>query len=278
MQTQDVMLTVDGNPMKSFLARPDGDEPKAAVIVLQEIFGVNKEVRRIAELVANAGYVALAINYYHRTNPDLNEPYTPEGLQNGFAAAGNVSRATLRADVSAAITYLEGQPFVKRGKIATIGFCFGGAVAFVTATLPGLAAAIPFYGGSIAAAFPNGEPEGLADVKDIRVPLLLFFGGKDEYIDHDAIARTDKALLDAGKQMRSSATRTSVMPFSARVRPRSTSTKSTTPGRKCSSSSRSSSPRVCRALPGKRRRGGSADGIRGANPVRTRRIARRAIR
>ena len=200
MQTQDLTLTVDGNAMPSFLARPDGDEPRGAVIVLQEIFGVNTEVRRIAELVANAGYVALAINYYHRTDPQLNEPYTAEGLQKGFAAAGAVSRKTLRADVGAAIAYLEGQPFVKRGKIATIGFCFGGTVAFVTATLPGLAAAIPFYGGNIAAGLPNGEPEGLADAHDISVPLLLFFGGKDEYIDHAAIARIDKALIDAGKE------------------------------------------------------------------------------
>ena len=200
MQTQDVTITVDGHPMPSFLARPDGEGPTGAVIVLQEIFGVNTEVRRIAELVADAGYVALGINYYHRSHPNLNEPYTPEGMQNGFAAAGAVSRATLRADVAAAIAYLDQQPFVSRGKIATIGFCFGGSVAFVTANLPRLAAAIPFYGGSIAAGFPNGEPEGLADVKDIKVPLLLFFGGKDDYIDHAAIARIEKALADAGKQ------------------------------------------------------------------------------
>jgi carboxymethylenebutenolidase len=200
LQTQDLTIGVDGGAMPSFIARPDGEEPRAAVIVLQEIFGVNKEVRRIAELFANAGYVALAINYYHRTHPNLNEPYTQEGLQAGFAAAGNVGRATLRADVSAAIAYLQGLPFVKSGQIATVGVCFGGSAAFVTATLPGLAAAIPFYGGSIAGGFPNGEPAGISDAKDIRVPLLLFFGGKDDYIDHAAVASIDKALADAGKE------------------------------------------------------------------------------
>jgi len=200
VQTHDLTITVDGGAMPSFIARPDGEEPKPAVIVLQEIFGVNTEVRRIAELFANAGYVALAINYYHRTHPNLNEPYTQEGLQAGFAAAGNVGRKTLRADVAAAIEYLEAQPYVKKGRIATVGFCFGGSVAFVTATLPGLAAAIPFYGGSIAAGFPNGEPAGIADAGDIRVPLLLFFGGKDEYIDHAAVAKIDRALSDAGKE------------------------------------------------------------------------------
>ena len=199
MQTQELTIAVDGNPMPSYLARPDGDEPRGAVIVLQEIFGVNREVRRIAELFATDGYVALAINYYHRTHPNLNEPYTQEGLQNGYEAAGRVSRATLRADVAAAIAYLEARAFVKHGKIATVGFCFGGSAAFVTATLPGLAAAIPFYGGSIAGGFPSGEPEGLADVADIRVPLLLFFGGKDDYIPSESVARIDAALTTAGK-------------------------------------------------------------------------------
>lgn len=198
MQTQDLTIDVDGSSMPSYLARPDGDDPKAAVIVLQEIFGVNAEVKRIAELFASAGYVALAINYYHRTHPALNEPYTQEGLQAGFAAAGQVSRATLRADVSAAVAWLGAQPFVAHGKVATVGFCFGGSVSFVTATLPGIRAAIPFYGGSIAAGFPNGEPEGLADAPDIKVPMLLFFGGKDDYIPAEAVARTDKALTDAG--------------------------------------------------------------------------------
>lgn len=199
MQTQELTIVVNGNPMPSFIARPDDDEPKAAVIVLQEIFGVNAEVRRIAELLAGAGYVALAINYYHRSHPDLNEPYTPEGLQAGFAAARQVTRQTLRADVAAAIEQLSALPYVKPGKIATIGFCFGGTVAFVTATLPGLVAAIPFYGGSIANTFPSGEPEGLADTESIRVPLLLFFGGQDEYITAEAVARIDERLTAAGK-------------------------------------------------------------------------------
>ncbi len=197
MQTKDFTIDVDGSPMPSYLARPDGEDPKPAVIVLQEIFGVNAEVKRIADLFASAGYVALAINYYHRTHPNLNEPYTQEGLQAGFAAAGQVSRATLRADVAAAIAWLDEQPFVEQGKIATVGFCFGGSTAFVTATLPGLRAAIPFYGGSIAGGFPNGEPEGLADIGDIHIPMLLFFGGKDDFIPAEAVAKVEKAIADA---------------------------------------------------------------------------------
>jgi carboxymethylenebutenolidase len=196
--TQDLSIDVDGKPMPCYLARPDGDGPRPAVIVFQEIFGVNREVKRIADLFASVGYVALAPNYYYRTHPQLNEPYSDEGLKNGFAAAGQVTKANLRKDAAACIDWLNRQTFVAKGKIATVGFCFGGTVAFVTATLPGLRAAIPFYGGHIAAPMP-AEAEALADAKDVRVPLLLFFGGKDDYIPKESVERIDRTLKELGK-------------------------------------------------------------------------------
>ena len=199
MTTQELTIDVNGLRMPCYLARPDGDDPKPAVIVFQEIFGVNHEVKRIAELFASAGYVALAPNYYYRTHPNLNEPYNEEGLQHGFAAAGNVTKANLRTDTSACIAWLDRQTFVAKGSIATCGFCFGGTVAFLSATWPGLKGAIAFYGGMIAAPMPSGEPEALIDAKDVRVPLLLFFGGKDDYIPKEAVERIDRTLSELGK-------------------------------------------------------------------------------
>ena len=199
MHTQSLTIAVDGGHMPCYLARPDGDAPRPAVIVLQEIFGVNAEVKRISDLLAGAGYVAFAINYYWRTHPDLNEPYTDEGLKNGFAAAGNITKKTLRADVQAAMDWLNAQPFVQRGNLATWGFCMGGAAAFASATLPGLKAAIPFYGGSIAGPFPNDTP-ALEDAAEINVPLLLAFGGQDDYIPQAARDAIEAALKKHGKQ------------------------------------------------------------------------------
>jgi len=186
--------------MPGYLARPAEDGARPAVIVLQEIFGVNAEVQRISDLLAATGYVALAINYYHRTDPDLNEPYTPEGLQKGFAAAGKVTRATMKADLCAAIDYLNAQDYVDFNHIATWGFCFGGSVAFISSTLPGLCSAICFYGGSIAAPFPSGEPAAIADVSAVRCPILLAFGGKDDYISAAAVGQIAKALTDGHKR------------------------------------------------------------------------------
>jgi carboxymethylenebutenolidase len=200
VQTTDMSITIDGVAMPCYLARPDGDDPKGAVIVLQEIFGVNTEVRRITDLLAATGYVALAINYYYRTDPTLNEPYTPEGMAVGFKAAAALTKANLRTDVAAAIDWLNAQPYVATGRVATWGFCLGGTVAFVTATLPGLAAAVSFYGGHIAQPMPDGEPEPLADVSEIRAPILLAFGGKDDYIPQSAVERIRAALTAANKK------------------------------------------------------------------------------
>jgi carboxymethylenebutenolidase len=199
MTTQSFTIDVGGSKMPVYLAPPDEGSPRPAVIVLQEIFGVNTEVKRITDLVASAGYVGLAPNYYHRTHPDLNEPYTPEGLQNGFKAAGAVTRAGLRADLEAARAWLAGQSFVRGDRIATWGFCFGGTVAFFSATLPGIRAAIPFYGGNIAAALPSGEPEMLADADRIGAPLLLVYGGQDAYIPPEAVERVRSTLTGAHK-------------------------------------------------------------------------------
>ena len=200
VQNSHIHIPLDGASMPAYLARPDAASgPHPAVIILQEIFGINTEMKRIADLVASAGYVALAPNFYHRTHPDLNEPYTDEGMQRGYGAAGNVTKETLRKDVAACIGWLGQQDFVKPGKVATWGFCFGGTVAFVTSSLPGLVGAICFYGTSIVKPLPGGEPEGLADAKDVRVPLLLAFGGQDASVPLEEIDRIRTVLETAGK-------------------------------------------------------------------------------
>lgn len=200
VQNSLIQIQHDGSSMPAYVARPDpASGPHPAVIIFQEIFGVNKEVKRICDLVASAGYVALAPNYYHRTDPDLNEPYTPEGLDRGFAVAGQVTRDSLRKDTMASCDWLSAQDFVKTGKVATWGFCFGGTVAFLSATFPGIAGAACFYGGQIASPMPSGEPEALADAKDLRCPILLAFGGKDDWITMEHVERIRKTLDEAGK-------------------------------------------------------------------------------
>ena len=201
MISQAVNISVDGSQMDSYLARPpEGSGPHPAVIVLQEIFGVNAEMRRITDLLAGAGYVGLAINYYHRTHPNLNVQYDETGMQTGLQAAKSITRATLNADLTAAIEWLKAQEFVRDGKVATWGFCMGGAVAFLSATLPDVRGAICFYGGQIARPFFSGDPEALSEIDRIRAPLLLCFGAEDHGIPPEAIERIRKELVAHGKE------------------------------------------------------------------------------
>jgi carboxymethylenebutenolidase len=186
--------------MPAYLARPEeGSGPHPAVIIIPEIFGVTAEMRAIADHVAGAGGVALAINFYHRVDPDFAPGYGDAGVEAGVAAAKTVTRASLHEDVAAAMAWLDEQDFVRTGYVATWGFCIGGAVAFVTADLPGLRGAVCFYGGQITRPFMSGEPEGLADVAKIEAPLLLVYGGEDSGIPPQAVERTRAALEGAGK-------------------------------------------------------------------------------
>lgn len=198
MQTKNVNISVGKGVMKAYYAAPD-DGPRPAVIVLQEIFGVNAQMKRITELLASVGYVALAINYYHRSDPDLDLPYNDDGMKQGMAAAAQTNRDTYREDIGAAVRWLQAQSAVERGRIGTWGFCMGGSVAFYSATLPDINAAVAFYGGSIAGPLANGEPGVLSDVDDLKAPVLLAFGGKDHHITADNVQLIEARLTASGK-------------------------------------------------------------------------------
>jgi carboxymethylenebutenolidase len=194
--SQDLEIPAGDSRMPAYLARPGSQGTFPAVIVLEGIYGFDDELRRITELLAGFGYVGLAINYFRRTHPALAEPFTPEGRARGEAAAAAVKREQARADVAAARDWLNEQPFVDTGHVGTWGFGFGGTIAFVSATLAGINAAVVFYGQSIASLMPSGEAAPLEDVKQIRAPLLLVFGGQDVLISHgdvDLITNTLEA-------------------------------------------------------------------------------------
>ena len=200
MQSSNVSIPVDGAMMPSYLARPDSSSPAPAVLVLQEIFGVNKEMRRITDLVAQTGYVGLAINYYHRTDPDLDVPYNDEGMAKGRAASSKVTRETINADLYAAIDWLNAQDFVRFNHVATWGFCAGGSMAFLSSMLRGVSGAIVFYGGQIGKPLHSGGQPSIEEVDKVKAPLLLCYGGKDQGIPSDEVQRIDDALKSHRKR------------------------------------------------------------------------------
>jgi carboxymethylenebutenolidase len=203
MISQDITIPVDGSTMPAYLTRPqEGSGPHSAVIVLQEVFGFTPETRRVTELVASIGYVGLAINYYHRTSPSVNLAYNDEGLRQARDLAATVTADNLHVDVRAAIAWLNNQPFVKPGKVATWGFDFGATAAFVTSDIRELSGAILFYPANIAAPMPSGGEPPLDHVGDINVPMLMLFGEQDYYVSRYDMERICQSLKDAHKEVR----------------------------------------------------------------------------
>lgn len=200
MIASNVMLDVDGSAMPCHIARPDEHARRPGVIVLQEIFGVNAEIRRIAQLLAETGYVAFAPNFFHRTAPTLDAPYSAEGMAIGVAAASAVTTADLRLDIRASIRWLASQSFVDASRIGAWGFCMGASVAFLAAREAEVRCALCFYGAQIARPWRSGDPPALEHAAELTAPLLLVFGGRDHSIPPDAVATIESTLRRLGKR------------------------------------------------------------------------------
>lgn len=191
MSEEDVDLTVDEKPMRGFRVRPDN--PKGAVIVIPEAFGLNDHIRTVTRRFAEEGFVAFAIDIFHRSGADT-APYDDFGkvmsLFEGLTDEG------LTADLSAAIKDFEHQG-VSRHDVAVVGFCFGGRVAFLAGLRFDLGAAVSFYGGGIVTqgAFPAFPPL-LDSLTELQTPFLGLFGDLDRSISISDVEQLRAALVE----------------------------------------------------------------------------------
>lgn len=162
---QDIKLTASDNfQLGGYRADPAGN-PKGAVVVIQEIFGVNHHIRSVCDRLASEGYVAIAPSIFDRTSPNFQSGYTPDEIAEARKFVASPDWAAMLRDTQAAIDAVKGV-----GPVGIIGFCLGGSVAFVAATrLSGLKAAIGYYGGAVVR-FADETP---------KVPTQLHFGEKD---------------------------------------------------------------------------------------------------
>ena len=128
-----VKVPVGSLSMPAYVARPTAPGTYPAVIVFQEIFGVNHHIRSVADRVAAEGYVALAPEVFYRTAPGLELKYDADGLQRGIELMGKVTATEAIADVAGALAYLKGRPEVGGRGIGAMGFCFGGHLTYLSA-------------------------------------------------------------------------------------------------------------------------------------------------
>src|ERR1700682_4099178 len=126
---QDIKLTAsDGFQFGGYRADPAG-APKAAVVVIQEIFGVNHHIRAVCDRLAGEGYVAVAPSIFDRVEPDFTSGYSPDEVAIARKFVANPDWAAMQRDAQAAIDAVKNV-----GPVGIIGFCLGGSIAYAAAT------------------------------------------------------------------------------------------------------------------------------------------------
>ena len=158
----------DGGKLAAYRATPPGT-PRGALVVVQEIFGVNAHIRRVCDGFAADGYVALAPALFDRVEPGYETGYGQEDIERGRNVRQKLGWDLMVTDTRAAIEALK-----KTGlKVGVVGYCMGGSMAWLAATrISDVAAAVGYYGGAVAE-FADESP---------RCPVLLHFGETDASI------------------------------------------------------------------------------------------------
>lgn len=173
----------DGFTFPAYVAEPAG-KPKGAVVVVQEIFGVNSHIREVADGYAAEGYLAVAPATFQRVKQGVELGYTDEDMKTGFGLKTEVEALPapgVLQDIQAAVDFAG-----KAGKVGIVGYCWGGLLTWrAAAEVSGLSAAAPYYGGGMT------TPEESA--LHPKVPVLAQFGNNDHWIPMDTIETFKKA-------------------------------------------------------------------------------------
>ncbi|MGL5080396.1 MAG: dienelactone hydrolase family protein [Microcoleaceae cyanobacterium] len=194
IQTAQVHISNGDLQISAYLAQPTTGPSYPSVIVIQEVFGVNAHIRDITERIAQLGYVAIAPAIYQRQAPGFEVGYSAEDLALGRKYKEQTQASELLSDIQAAIAYLKGLERVSGG-CGCIGFCFGGHVAYLAATLPEINATACFYGGGIVTGTPGGGEPTVTRTPEIRGVLYGFFGTEDALIPNEQVDQIETALI-----------------------------------------------------------------------------------
>ncbi|MGH7778510.1 MAG: dienelactone hydrolase family protein [Candidatus Binataceae bacterium] len=165
-----------GGNFSGYLALPPGGRGPG-ILVLQEIFGVNAHIRATVEHWAAEGYVAIAPDVFWRVEPGLDLDYTQEGMRKGRGVRQKLELELAMTDIETTLAALRARPECT-GKVAVVGYCFGGLLAYLTAARTDVAAAISYYGGGI--------DQRAGEAKSIRCPIMFHWGEKDGAISAPA--------------------------------------------------------------------------------------------
>lgn len=174
-----VLKAADGFLSTAYVATPKV-AIRGAVVVVQEIFGVNAHIRAVADSYALAGFLAIAPATFDRVRKGVELGYSSEDMQEGIALKASVEALAspgVIADLQAAVDYASANA---KGRVAMVGYCWGGLLTWRSAELvKGLSAAIPYYGGGMTA-----EAESR---RRPHCPVMAHFGEKDHWISLESV-------------------------------------------------------------------------------------------
>ena len=199
----------DGHSLDAYEAHTDG--ASAAVVVIQEVFGVNAHIRSVVDCYAELGYHAIAPAVFDRAERGVELPYTDDGVNTGRALRESLEwDVTVECDIGAAVDYVS-----ETGPVGVVGYCYGGSLAWLCASWLGdrIAAGVGYYGGQVhqfrdqVPAVPTmlhfGELDPLIPLADVEVvaaerpeAIVHVYEGADHGFNCDDRSSYDKAAAD----------------------------------------------------------------------------------
>jgi len=184
MASPTITLTAaDGFKSSAYVSEPSRPA-KGAIVVLQEIFGVNSHIRGVADGYAAAGYLAIAPSTFDRVERDVQLGYSPNDMTEGMrlkAAVEALPAPGVLPDIQAAVDYA-----ARGGKVGIVGYCWGGLLVWRAAEkVRGLAAAVAYYGG--------GMTVGSEPTRQPAVPTMAHFGDQDAHISVESVKAFEQA-------------------------------------------------------------------------------------
>jgi len=180
-------ITVEGHDgaFAAYIARPK-TSPTPAVVVLQEVFGVNADIRKTCDELAEQGFIAVAPDLFWRQEPGVDLTVTSEAdWQHGLRLYQAYDRDACARDVKETVNAVAKLPGCT-GRVAVLGYCLGGLMTFLTAVRYGVDAAVVYHGGD--------TEKYLGEVDGLHAPMLIHLAEEDEFISKPAQAEIKAAL------------------------------------------------------------------------------------
>jgi len=165
------IMARDGHEFRAWLAAPPA-RPRGAIVVIQEIFGVNSHIRAVTDGYAAEGYVAIAPALFDRVRRGIELGYSATEMQEGQGYVKQLKPEETAADLAAAIAVVK-----HAGRVGVVGYCWGGTMAYVAACDQRIACAVAYYGGAIAKQLG----------KQPKCPLMYHFGKLDTHIPESEV-------------------------------------------------------------------------------------------